>query len=321
MPESIDLQTLTIMRAIADGGSITAAARALGYSQPAITQHVQRAERRLGLALVTKAGRSVRLTEAGAVLARHALAVGASLTAAGDELALLAGMQTGRVTVAGFPTASATLVPRLLALVRERHPGLTVRYLEAEPPEAVTLLRDGGCDLAITFSYAGDRQDPHGLSAEAGFDVVDLASDEMMLAVPRAHPLADGDEPIALRELAQEEWIGGCPLCRGHLLAACHDAGFSPTIGYETDNFVAMTAMVAAGLGVALVPQLSVRSASIPAGVRLRDVAPRQERRLHLLAGPGRERIPAVGAMRAAVLDLDLGEWRLRALASATLKK
>lgn len=315
VPETIDLQTLTIMRAIADGGSITAAARALGYSQPAITQHVQRAERRLGLALVTKAGRSVRLTEAGAVLARHALAVGASLTAAGDELALLAGVQSGRVTVAGFPTASATLVPRLLALVRERHPGLTVRYLEAEPPEAIALLRDGGSDLAITFSYAGDRQDPHALRAEAGFDVVDLAADEMMLAIPRTHPLADGDGPLALADLAGAEWIGGCTLCRGHLLAACHEAGFAPTIGYETDNFVAITAMVAAGLGVALVPQLSVRSATLPDGVLLRAVAPRTERRLHLLAGLGRERIPAVAAVRAAVLDLELSEWRLQVFA------
>ncbi|NQX13631.1 LysR family transcriptional regulator [Microbacteriaceae bacterium VKM Ac-2855] len=307
----LDLQTLTIMRAIADSGSITAAARSLGYSQPAITQHLQRAERRLGLALVTRAGRSVRLTEAGAVLARHAVSVSASLTAAGDELALLSGVQTGRVTVAGFPTASATLVPRLLAMVRERHPGLTVRYLEAEPPEAITLLRDGGCDLAFTFSYAGDRQDPHGPRSESGFSMVDLADDEMVLAIPRTHPLAGESGPLALNGLAAEEWIGGCPLCRGHLLAACHDAGFSPTIGYETDNFVAMTAMVAAGLGMALVPQLSVRSASLPDGVVVRTVAPRIDRRIHLLAGQGRERIPAVAAVRAAALDLVLTEWSL----------
>lgn len=309
----IDLQTLAIMRAIADGGSITAAARLLGYSQPAVTQHVQRTEKRLGLALLTRSGRSVRLTEAGSVLARHALAVSSSLTAAGDELALLSGVQSGRVTVAGFPTASATLVPSLIALVRERHPGLALRYVEAEPPEAVTLLREGGCDLAITFSYAGDRQDPHGFRSEAGrgFDAIDLAADEMVLAIPATHPLAGRGEALALAELAEDEWIAGCPLCRGHLLAACHDVGFAPAIGYETDNFVAMTAMVAAGLGVALVPQLSVRSAALPDGVRIRAVSPRIDRRVHLLAGLGRERIPAVAAVRAAVLDLDLAEWNL----------
>jgi molybdate transport repressor ModE-like protein len=159
--QRLDLQSVRIVRAIAETGSITGAARALGYSQPAISQHLQRTEARLGLALVARVGRSVRLTEAGTVLARHALTITSAFDAAEGDLADLAGLRTGTVRLAAFPTASSTIVPRLLAALAAGHPGITVTYIEAQPPEAVQLLRDGGVDLAITFSYPGDRADPH----------------------------------------------------------------------------------------------------------------------------------------------------------------
>ena len=137
----LDLQTIRIVRAIADTGTITGAARLLGYSQPAVSQHVQRAEVRLNLPLVTRAGRSVRLTEAGTVLARHALTIASALEAASGDLADLSGLRTGTVRLAAFPTASSTIVPRLLAGMAREHPGLRVKYVEAQPPEAVAMLR------------------------------------------------------------------------------------------------------------------------------------------------------------------------------------
>ncbi|HQG70402.1 MAG TPA: LysR family transcriptional regulator, partial [Rhodoglobus sp.] len=160
MDANLDLHSIRIVRAIAEHGTISAAARALGYSQPAISQHLRRSEARLGTPLVIRSGRGVRLSEAGQVVARHAVAITSALDAASGDLAELVGLAAGTVRVAAFPTASSTLVPRLLASMRQRHPGITVGYVEAEPPEAIAMLRDGAVDLAITFAYPGDRSDP-----------------------------------------------------------------------------------------------------------------------------------------------------------------
>jgi molybdate transport repressor ModE-like protein len=124
----LDSHALRIVRAVADHGSITRAAQVLGYSQPAISQHLKRLEARLGMPVVTRAGRGVRLTEAGRVLARHAGTVTTALDAAAGELADLQGLRTGRVRLAAFPSASSTLVPRLLGMMGSTHPGVHVTY-------------------------------------------------------------------------------------------------------------------------------------------------------------------------------------------------
>src|SRR6478752_2119096 len=165
LPDDLDSHSLRIVRAIADEGSITRAAAALGYSQPAVSQHLRRLETRIGLPVVARAGRGVRLTEAGRVLARHALAVTTALDAAAGELDDLRGLRTGRVRLAGFPSASSSIVPRLLSTMEAAHPGVRITYLEAEPPEAVDAVRKQTADLAITFGYPGDRVDPHRESA------------------------------------------------------------------------------------------------------------------------------------------------------------
>ena len=143
------------MRAIADQGSFTGAAAALGYSQPAVSQMVRRLEQRMGTPLVDRVGRSVRLTEAGLALARHASTVLGALDAAEEEVAAIAGLRAGRVRLAAFPSASATLVPKALALVRDRFPGVSMTFAEAEPPESLAALRAGDCDLAVAFTYPG----------------------------------------------------------------------------------------------------------------------------------------------------------------------
>ena len=157
MGPMIDATGLRVMRAIADEGSFTAAALALGYSQPAVSQMVKRLEQRTGTVLVEKVGRSVRLTEAGAVLARHATPVLAALDAAEEEVAAIAGLRSGRVRLMAFPSSSVTLVPRALAAVRAEHPDLSVQFTEAEPPESLTALRAGEVDLAVAFSYDGSE--------------------------------------------------------------------------------------------------------------------------------------------------------------------
>jgi molybdate transport repressor ModE-like protein len=315
MPENIhraldvDSHALRVVHRISELGSITAAARSLGYSQPAVSQHLKRLEARLGLPLVAKAGRGVRLTEAGRILARHAATVAQTLDAAAAELSDLAGLRSGRVTLAAFPSASATVIPTLLRGLSARHPGVQLNYLEAEPPEAVRAVRDRTADLAITFSYTGDQADPHRQSAE-GLTVVPLWRDEMLVVVPREHPLA-GFERIDLAGLADDQWIGGCPRCRAHLLDLAARSGFGPSISYETDNVVAVFGMVAAGLGVALVPALAVSASPLPAGIVARPTAGGDFRTIHLVGTDGADTVPAVAATIRAIGEIDPAPWSL----------
>jgi molybdate transport repressor ModE-like protein len=308
--QRLDLQSVRIVRAISETGSITGAARALGYSQPAVSQHLQRTESRLGLALVTRVGRSVRLTEAGALLARHALAITSAMDVAEGDLADLAGLRTGTVRLAAFPTASSTIVPRLLAVLAERNPGIRVTYLEAEPPEAVQALRDGTVDLAITFSYPGDRNDPHG-DTSRGLSSAPLFGDEMTVVLPAEHRLALGDAPLDVADLADERWIAGCPRCRGHLLAVCEVAGFRPVISFETDNASAVLNMVASGLGVAMLPRLALATATLPAGAVIRRHSPRSVRSIQMITNGGAQGVPSLAATTAVLRGLDGGAWLL----------
>ncbi len=309
MTEQLDLQSIRIVRAIADSGSITSAARMLGYSQPAVSQHLQRAEIRLGVPLVSRVGRSVRLTEAGQVLARHARVISSALDAAAGDLADLAGLRAGTVRLAAFPTASSTIVPRLLALVSEQHPGIRVTYVEAQPPQAVSMLRDGSIDLAVTFNYPGDRADPHRDSAN-GLETQTLYTEEMVAVLPADHPLA-AEPVINVAALDGERWIAGCPRCRGHLLAVCEVAGFEPAIAFETDNASAVLNMVASGLGVAMLPRLALATASMPAGAVIRQHAPESMRSIHLVASDGAERVPSIAAAIAVLQRMPGTEWGL----------
>lgn len=305
----LDLQSVRIVRAIADHGSISAAARALGYSQPAVSQHLRRAEQRLGVPLVVRAGRGVRLTEPGAVLARHAQTIGQALDAARGELAELVGLGTGTVRIAAFPTASSTIVPRLLGTVRDAHPGITVSYVEAEPPEALGMLREGLVDLAITFAYPGDRADPH-RESEGPVETVPLFTEPVVIALPERHPLA-AETAVDLALLGEERWIAGCPLCRGHLLAACDAVGVQPDIALETDNAVAVLNLVAAGLGVALLPRLALATAVPPEGAAVRTTAPSSDRSIQVVVQHGSRRVPSIAAVLDAVIALDGRDWGL----------
>jgi DNA-binding transcriptional LysR family regulator len=309
MDANLDLHSIRIVRAIAEHGTISAAARALGYSQPAISQHLRRSEARLGTPLVIRSGRGVRLSEAGQVVARHAVAITSALDAASGDLAELVGLAAGTVRVAAFPTASSTLVPRLLASMRQRHPGITVGYVEAEPPEAIAMLRDGAVDLAITFAYPGDRADPH-RPADVSLESVPLFTEPVVLALPYRHALANRDQ-VALADLADERWIAGCPLCRGHLLAACEAVGVAPNIELETDNAIAVLTLVAAGLGVALLPQLALATAPVPPGATVRSTTPSSDRSIQLVVQNGSRRVPSIAATIELLERVDGADWGL----------
>ncbi|NLJ53518.1 MAG: LysR family transcriptional regulator [Intrasporangiaceae bacterium] len=296
----IDAAGLRVMKAIQDEGSFTAAAAALGFTQPAISQMVRRLEQRTGTVLVERLGRSVRLTEAGEVLARYAGTVLAALDAAEEEVAAIAGLRSGRVRLMAFPSSSATVVPHALALVKRRYPDVSVTFHEAEPPESLAALKAGECDLAVAFSWEGldlsDIQDDLD-----SLSVTKLLDDEVRLALPSQHPLA-GEKSLDLKELAEEPWIAGCPKCRGHLLHLAHEAGFTPDVAFETEDYVAVQGLVAEGLGVALIPDLILSSAHHPEVVAL-PLTQSSRREVFAVTTPDLARVPAVAATIEALVE------------------
>jgi len=298
----LEMQALKLALAIQETGSISAAARRLGYSQPAVSQQLRRVEAGLDVAIVTRVGRGVRLTEAGTLLAARARVVHSELADAFASVADLASGITGHVRVAAFPSASSALVPPILAQMRERHPRIEVTFIEEEPPEASRMLADGTVDLAITFGYEGDSNDPHRASVR-GLNVRPLFTEPIFAVLPAAHPAAAG-EVAAMQDLADEDWIAGCPRCRGHLLEVCRTAGFVPRIRRETDNVIAVLSMVRAGLGVGLLPSISVAGIGVPDGVRLLATAPASPRTVYTVTGPDAERVPAVAAAVAAITEV-----------------
>ncbi|MBF4590470.1 LysR family transcriptional regulator [Curtobacterium sp. VKM Ac-1395] len=342
--DDLDPQLLRTLRAVADAGSITGAAASLGYSQPAVSQLLQRAEQRLGHALVLRGARGVSLTEAGQVLADHALHVQAALTAAREDLDAVGGLTRGRVRIAGFPSASSTLVPAVLAWLADRVPGVTTTYVEVEPPEALAMLRRGEADVALTFTYVGDEV---GAVPDPGLLTRSIGRDPLALVTPvgvgagagagagsavrsggsdRGGPVGAagsvagpggaggsgagpgvaggsgaGPGVVDLASQRDARWIGGCPRCRGHLLASCASAGFTPDIVLETDNAAAVVGLVAAGLGVALLPRLALATTVIPAGVTVDPVDEDLARHVEVVVARGAERVPSVRATLEAV--------------------
>ncbi len=291
----LDSPTLRVIAAIAEYGSITRAAAVLGLSQPAVSQQLRRVEGRIGMPLVSRAGRGIRLTDAGEVLARHAGVVLAALDSAAGELSDLSGLRSGRVRLSAFPSASSTIVPQLIQSMGAEHAGVQFTYLEAEPPAAVAAVRDGVSDIAIAFHYPADRNDPFQASSE-GLVVHELTRDDLLVLVPEGHAvLAGASDRLDLAELRAENWIAGCPRCRSHLLDSCARRGFAPAIAFETDNFVAVMSMVAAGLGVALLPGLARRASSLPAGVVARPTTGDDHRMIVAVTRPDAHHIPAVG--------------------------
>ena len=217
----------------------------------------------------------------------------------------IAGLRSGRVRLMAFPSASATLVPRALSLVKTRFPDVTITFTEAEPRESLAALRAGECDLAVAFAYEGTDLG-RGEEDLDQFVITPLLDDEVRLAVPVGHPVA-GSAEVALADLSSEPWIAGCPRCRGHLLQLCNDAGFQPDVAYETEDYVAVMGLVAEGLGVALIPDLILRTAH-HRGVVALPISPASRRSVMAVTTPDMARVPAVGAALAALSESARGQ-------------
>ena len=181
------------------------------------------------------------------MLAERAEEILGRLDAAESELAAYAGLRAGRVRLAAFPSALGTFVPRAAAAFATDHPGVELTFTEAEPPEAVRLLRSGEVDVALLFEYpyAPPEQD-------GGLRQVLLLSEPTYLVTPAG---TAGDRPV---DHAQRRWIAGCERCRAHLVRACMAVGFTPDVRFTTDDYVAVQELVAANLGVTTLPALAL---------------------------------------------------------------
>ncbi len=282
----LDVTRLRVLVAVARHGSVTAAARELNYAQPSVSHHLARLEAETGVRLIQRAGRGIRLTDAGRLLADRAAEVLGRLDAAENELAAHAGLSAGRVRLAAFPSALGTIVPAAAAMLRAEHPGMDVRLTEAEPPEALRMLRAGYVDVALVFRHVQGPSGPAG--AEENGTRGRLVLEEPIHLVTRGRAACaaagehhaeevrsgagrGGSDPADLARYAGHRWIAGCDRCRVNLITQCSVAGFTPKIAFTTDDYVAVQALVAAGLGVATLPDLALRAARHP-GIRTAEL-------------------------------------------------
>ena len=293
----LDVRRMKVLKEVAAQGSFSAAAEALSFTQSAVSQQVAALERESGTKLVERRARGIRLTPAGEALVSHADAILARLDDAEQELAAIAGLKGGRVRVASFQSAGATLVPKALAEFHRRHREVELSASTAELTEARELLRSGDIDLAIVMDYEASPLLHPDLETEH------LLNDQYFVALPSDHPLADKPS-VALADLADEDWINSCPgtSCDQVVVGACRAAGFDPRVVVECDENDQMQAFVAGGLGVALWPHLAL--AHLRPGVVVKPVQGKQvTRRVHAATLAGAYRSPATEAMLAILRE------------------
>lgn len=283
----IETKHLELVRALAENGSLSAAARALNFSQPAISQQVRALEARLKTEIIERGRRGVELTEAGQILLRHGSSVLDTLMLAEAELAAAAGRRASNIRVTAFPSAAATIVAAAMAQMTRENANTTFTLIEAEPPEALELLERGECDIAVVFRYSTDER-----KTNEALSWIPLLEEGVHVAIPGNHPAALESE-IDLMTLKNAPWIAGCPDCRGHLTQACKEAGFTPEIAFETHDYVALQNLAARGLGVALLPDLVLDAVQVE-GLQIRPLKRPTTRSISAVSTHGLSRLPGV---------------------------
>jgi molybdate transport repressor ModE-like protein len=288
----LDVKRMRVLREVARKGSFSAAADELYLSQSAVSQQIAALEKEVGQKLLQRTPGGPHLTQAGEVLVSHADAVFCRLDEAERELAALNGLRGGKLRLVSFPSASATLVTAAAAEFTTRYPDVKLELREAEPEVSLPDLKRGEADVALIYDYEL-------VEAEPGRDVEYhlLLEDRMWAALPKGHPLAR-KPAITLDELAEEPWLRGqCDgACRQMVTLACREAGFEPQVSYESDDYAVLQGLIAAKLGVTLLPDLALTA--LHPGVEVVAVKPKPPLRRVWAATltPG-SRSPAAEAM------------------------
>jgi DNA-binding transcriptional LysR family regulator len=255
----LDLRLLETFREVAIRGSFSAAADALSFTQPAVSQHIARLEKHVGTRLFVRDARGVSLTPAGETMLGHAEGLLEAARRAETAVRAAGGADTPLVRVGAFPTAAGGLVPAAFRELRAAQPGLDLKLRVVEPADALDDLCRGRLDVALMIDSAVAH-----FTAPDGTDARVLFEDPLFVALPAGHPLTRRPS-IPLELLRGETWlmpdVGGTCEDSNIVLRACAQAGFEPEVGYESDDYPALQGLAASGMGVALIPSLAAQSA------------------------------------------------------------
>jgi DNA-binding transcriptional LysR family regulator len=293
----LNVARLKVLDEVARRGSFSAAADALDYTQSAISQQIAALEQEAGMTLLERHPRGVSLTAAGQTLVGHAEGILARLESAEAALGAIAGLRGGRLRMASFPTAGATLMPLAIATFRARHPDIELTLAEGEPEQIAPRLRAGELDLALLFEF-GDSAGTDELTR------VELLEDPLYLALPSEHKLAT-KRKLRLEDLRGEAWVqtSSSSPCARQVVRSCHAAGFEPNVAFESDDYQTVQGLVAAGVGVALIPELALNPV-VREDIAIRALSPRPPVRQVVAATPaGARLLPAAPAMLAELED------------------
>jgi len=306
----LDLKLLQSFREVAVRRSFSAAAEALSFTQPAVSQHVARLEKQLGAPLLVRENRGVGLTPAGEALLRHAEEILGGVKRAEAEVRELAGTERPVVRLGAFQSAAAALAADAFRRVRAEHPGVDLQLQAIEPIPGVEKVATGALDAAMVIESLFDPA-----PVRPGVEMRHVFDDQMLVVLPEGHPLALRPS-IPLAELAEEPWLlgdvaGTCP-DSNIVLRACQEAGFSPGVEFSSEDYNAVQGMVASGMGVALIP--SMVTALMRPDVVVRPIRDQAPMRRILVAVRADEQNPVaeslVEALRAAARPLGTAGMR-----------
>ncbi|HEX6336088.1 MAG TPA: LysR family transcriptional regulator [Jiangellaceae bacterium] len=298
----LDVERLRALHAVAKHGSVRGAAEALHVTTSAVSQQVAKLERETGQVMLERHGRGVRLTDAARLLAEHADRILSMVEQAASDLEAIRGAAVGELSIGAFPTAARGLLPPALRALDESQPQLHVRLREMEPHEAVPLVERGRYDMAIVQDWFNVP-----LAIPEGLAKAPILDDQADIALPAGHPLASRDR-VDLDELSGEPWIGQSPgaICRDWLIHTLRSRGFEPHLAHMADEYATQLALVAAGLGIAVLPRLG--RCDVPTEVTIVQVTPALTRHVYAIWRQEAARRPAirvtVDALRAAAVRL-----------------
>ncbi|MFF9002903.1 LysR family transcriptional regulator [Streptomyces achromogenes] len=298
----LNLERLRTLDALARHGSVSAAADALHVTTSAVSQQLGKLEREVGQRLLAKNGRGVRLTDAGRLLSEHAARILSQVELAESDLEAHRGQVVGELRLSAFPTAARGLFPAALGALRTEHPGLRVRSSELEPEQGIAGVVRGDLDLAVVLDWYNKP-----MPVPDGLVKAPLLDDPADVAMPVGHRLADRDE-VELTEFAEDEWItwGEGEFCHEWLLFTLRSKGVEPIVGHRAGETHTQLGLVAAGLGVCIVPLLGRHP--VPDGVVLVPLKQRVRRHVYVIWRADADRRPSI---RAAVEALRTAARRL----------
>jgi molybdate transport repressor ModE-like protein len=251
----VDVQRLRILREVAQQGSFTRAAAVLKLTPSAVSQQIAALERSLGVPVVDRSTRGVKITTAGQVLVSAADAIAAELAHAQLELDQLAHGPTDRLTVATFTSGGHRLLPTALTRFAKDHAEVEFTVLEAEPEESLPLVRTGQADLALAYNF--DERPPVRPGDRSGLIWTPLLDDPMWIVLPHDHRLA-GRESLALAELSGERWVHGCAITSVLLEKYAALDSFQSQTACRGSDYTFAQSLVGAGVGISMVPQVAL---------------------------------------------------------------